>query len=144
MFISLQLAPFTALQRKYLSGACVTPARPLLPQPMLNCQSVYHGIGDVIIGSSYECRFSKWMQHVEDDPNRRRMMEYELVRKCMPRDIDHVRCFPAYALCTLAGWSGGAFENISQCTSGAERTRGKVLVLERKQQTVCTRWSSTA
>jgi hypothetical protein len=39
-----------------------------------------------------KCRFSKWMQHVEDDPVRRRMMEYELVRKCMPRDVDHVRC----------------------------------------------------
>lgn len=36
------------------------------------------------------------MQHVEDDPNRRRMMEYELVRKCMPRDVDHVRSFPFF------------------------------------------------
>lgn len=44
----------------------------------------------VMVNKQGHTRFSKWMQHVEDDPHRRRMMEYELVRKCMPRDIDHV------------------------------------------------------
>lgn len=46
----------------------------------------------LMVNKQGHTRFSKWMQHVEDDPHRRRMMEYELVRKCMPRDVDHVRC----------------------------------------------------
>ena len=45
----------------------------------------------LMVNKQGHTRFSKWMQHVEDDPHRRRMMEYELVRKCMPRDVDHVR-----------------------------------------------------
>lgn len=45
----------------------------------------------LMVNKQGHTRFSKWMQHIEDDPHRRRMMEYELVRKCMPRDVDHVR-----------------------------------------------------
>ena len=45
----------------------------------------------LMVNKQGHTRFSKWMQHVEDDPHKRRMMEYELVRKCMPRDVDHVR-----------------------------------------------------
>jgi sensor domain CHASE-containing protein len=45
----------------------------------------------LMVNKQGHTRFSKWMQHVEDDPHRRRMMEFELVRKCMPRDVDHVR-----------------------------------------------------
>jgi hypothetical protein len=52
----------------------------------------------LMVNKQGHTRFSKWMQHVEDDPHRRRMMEYELVRKCMPRDVDHVRFYAAFSL----------------------------------------------
>lgn len=50
----------------------------------------------LMVNKQGHTRFSKWMQHIEDDPHRRRMMEYELVRKCMPRDVDHVRVLEGY------------------------------------------------
>lgn len=56
----------------------------------------------VMVNKQGHTRFSKWMQHVEDDPHRRRMMEHELVRKCMPRDIDHV-CY--LSVCAAVMWS---------------------------------------
>lgn len=65
----------------------------------------------VMVNKQGHTRFSKWMQHVEDDPHRRRMMEYELVRKCMPRDIDHVG-FRNLTLCV------GARDEIAVAPSG--------------------------
>ena len=114
----------------------------------------------LMVNKQGHTRFSKWMQHVEDDPHRRRMMEYELVRKCMPRDVDHVRihrnlccscpplplgspcricclcarCVPAWCIRRVLTCCGSALQG-SRCRSGVQATfipyRGFTVVYRR-------------
>lgn len=44
----------------------------------------------LMVNKQGQTRLAKWLPGVIGNPNQRRMMEHELVRKCMPRDTSHV------------------------------------------------------